>query len=452
MSYAVFTMAKVNASLNSIGKHIERTAHPDNADPSRRQLNRNRLIEYPEGVGCLAEAVEHRIATAGLTRKVGPNQVRCITILMTSDNEAMQKIIRAGKLDQWIADSIGYCRDTFGAKNVVAASLHLDEYTPHLHVAVVPIVTTERKRKASEAKVKRRYRTKPGNRARLSCNDIMTQDNMTRFQDEYALAVKKYGLERGIRGSKARHRSQHEYYRQCQIDKLILEQDIFNLSDEKEKIDTEKKALEKERDKVERSTRVLEARKTAIEEYNAQTLKETSELTSENAQLLECHDILVPKVTNLIERHDELEKANAKLADDIARLEMQKMRKLQAVQDAELVKYKTDIERYLPDASDLLFWGRYCTSIGFPDSYVHRILSFEKIGFKGELYSHEHQQIFRTEGSWAKLERSADNKHTFELKIDGVSVFQWFKDMARKLLEKMGLRQPQPSKKHSHSL
>ena len=78
-------------------------------------------------------------------------------------------------------------------------------------------------------------------------------------------------------------------------------------------------------------------------------------------------------------------------------------------------------------------------SIGFPDSYVHRILSFEKIGFKGQLYSHEHQQSFRTKGSWAKLERSADNKHTFEFKIDGVSVFQWFKDMARKLLEKMGV-------------
>ena len=60
MSFAVFTMDKVNASLNSIGKHIERTAHPDNADPSRSHLNRNRLIEYPEGVGCLAEAVEHR--------------------------------------------------------------------------------------------------------------------------------------------------------------------------------------------------------------------------------------------------------------------------------------------------------------------------------------------------------------------------------------------------------
>ena len=139
-----------------------------------------------------------------------------------------------------------------------------------------------------------------------------------------------------------------------------------------------------------------------------------------------------------------------KVTDEIlAAAKMQKMRKMQ---DADLAKYKADIERYFPDVSDLLFWGRYCTSIGFPDSYVHRILNFEKIGFKGQLYSHEHQQSFRTEGSWAKLERSADNKHTFELKIDGVSVFQRFKDMARKLLEKMGFRQPQPKQGKAYTI
>lgn len=35
------------------------------------------------------------------------------------------------------------------------AHLHMDEQTPHLHVTVVPILTTERKKKASEAKAQR---------------------------------------------------------------------------------------------------------------------------------------------------------------------------------------------------------------------------------------------------------------------------------------------------------
>lgn len=71
--------------------------------------------------------------------------------------------------------------------------------------------------------------------------------------------------------------------------------------------------------------------------------------------LVTANNSLVPKVTELVEQHDELEQSNAKLADDIARLEMHKMRKVQTAQDADLVKYKADIERYLPDVSDLLF-------------------------------------------------------------------------------------------------
>ena len=67
---------------------------------------------------------------------------------MTSDNEGMQKIIDSGKLDEWIADNIKWARDTFGSDNVVGAALHMDERTPHLHIAVVPIVTAERKKKA----------------------------------------------------------------------------------------------------------------------------------------------------------------------------------------------------------------------------------------------------------------------------------------------------------------
>ncbi|MDE7418897.1 MAG: plasmid recombination protein [Muribaculaceae bacterium] len=50
----------------------------------------------------------------------------------------------------------------------------------------------------------------------------MTRENLTRFQDTYAGAMARFGLKRGIRGSEARHVDQHEYYRQCQIEKKGL--------------------------------------------------------------------------------------------------------------------------------------------------------------------------------------------------------------------------------------
>ena len=52
MSYAVLHH-QGELSLNSIAKHIERTSHPDNADPERTHQPL-RLVEYPDGITGLA--------------------------------------------------------------------------------------------------------------------------------------------------------------------------------------------------------------------------------------------------------------------------------------------------------------------------------------------------------------------------------------------------------------
>lgn len=85
---------------------------------------------------------------------------------------------------------------------------------------------------------------------------------------------------------------------------------------------------------------------------------------------------------------------------------------------------------------------------GFPDSFTQRIIAHQPVPFQGALYSPEHSQRFKTEHSEAKLERDPENEHRFILKIDGVSVFQWFRDMDRKLFEKIGFRPPEPSQRN----
>ena len=56
-----------------------------------------------------------------------------------------------------------YFADTFGKENIVAARLHRDEETPHIHITLVPIVKGERKRRKREEQTKKRYRKKPTN-------------------------------------------------------------------------------------------------------------------------------------------------------------------------------------------------------------------------------------------------------------------------------------------------
>lgn len=314
MSYAVFHIIKASSSLNSIAKHIERTTQPENADPARTHLNRYGLVEYPDGITGLAAAVEHRIANAGITRKISDRQVRCLNMVMTSDNEGMQKIIDDGKLDQWVADNIKWARDTFGSDNVVGAALHMDERTPHLHIAVVPIVTAERKKKAREATVKKRYRTKAANRPRLCADDVMERGKMSRYQDTYAEAMARYGLERGIRGSEARHIGQHEYYRDCMVRKKGLEEEIGNLSTEKKKLDKEKKTLESKVENLECRTTVLDTRKKILTQVNEEIRQQNNNLYSENSRLTEANSSLAAENKSLADTNAGLTEESARLA------------------------------------------------------------------------------------------------------------------------------------------
>ena len=215
MGFVVLHMEKAHGSDSGTTAHIERFIIPKNADPTRTHLNR-RLIEYPDGVKDRSAAVQRRLEEAGLTRKIGSNQVRAIRINVSGTHEDMKRIEEEGRLDEWCADNLKYFADTFGKENIVAAHLHRDEETPHIHVTLVPIVKGERKRRKREEQTKKRYRKKPTDTVRLCADDIMTRLKLKSYQDTYAEAMAKYGLQRGIDGSKARHKSTQQYYRDIQ--------------------------------------------------------------------------------------------------------------------------------------------------------------------------------------------------------------------------------------------
>lgn len=443
MSYAVLHIMKASGSCTAIARHIERSTQPDNAHVELRYLNRDDFIKYPDGVDGLGEAIQHRLDHAGLTRKIGKNQVLALNVLLSSDGDALRRLADEGRLDDWAESSVRWAKETFGEQNVVGAHLHMDEQTPHLHVTVVPIVTTERKKKASESNAKKRYRTKPKDGPRLSANDIMTRENLVRFQDTYAEAMERFGLERGIRGSEARHVDQHEYYRQCQIKKKDLEQDVATLSTEKERLGIETQSLEKRKTELERGNRWIE--KTIVESKaaNKQLTEENAQLAKDKKLLVEYNATLKETVVGMIEEYKGLETSKEKLSKEVSTLEASKM---SVAYDSDYAEYKADIEKYFPDVPDLLIWARYCRHIGFPESFTQRIITQQPVPFKGVLYSPEHSQKFSTEHSEAKLERDPKEKHRFILTIDGVSVFQWFRNKAKELLAKLGIKPKEPKR------
>ena len=245
MGYAVLHMEKTSGTDTAMSAHIERTIKPKNADESRTHLNRE-LIRFPDGVESRTQAIQHRLDTAGLTRKIGNNQVRAIRVLLTGTHEDMERITNEGRLDEWCCDNLKYLADTFGRENIVSAVLHMDEQTPHIHATLVPIVKGERKRKKKEEQVKKRYRKKPTDTARLCADDIMTRAKLKSYQDTYAQAMSGYGLQRGIDGSEAKHISTRKYYRDLMQQTEQLQTDIAQLQDRKETAQEELRQVKKE--------------------------------------------------------------------------------------------------------------------------------------------------------------------------------------------------------------
>ena len=231
--YAVCHLQRGSGNDSGMSCHIERKDAkgkvyvPTNADANRTSQNRE-LLTFPNGVANRTEAIQYRIDTAGLHRKVAKNQTKAIRIILTGTHEQMMKIAQEGKLGNWIDANLKWLRETFGSENLVSCVLHMDEKTPHLHATVVPIVTTERLRKKREGEKK--YETKSG--PRLSADDVMRRSKLHEYQNSYAAAMKPFGLQRGIVGSTAKHQANSEYYKQ-QVSRY--EEDIARLQADIEK-------------------------------------------------------------------------------------------------------------------------------------------------------------------------------------------------------------------------
>ena len=231
--YAVCHFQRGSGNDSGMSCHIERKDAkgkkyvPNNADAGRTHLNRE-LVKFPDGVSNRTEAIQHRIDTAGLRRKVGKNQTKAIRVILTGTHEQMMKIANGGRLDNWIDANLKWLKETFGEENLVSCVLHMDEKTPHLHATVVPIVTGERVRRKREGEKK--YETKSG--PRLSADDVMRRTKLHEYQNSYAAAMKPFGLQRGIVGSTAKHQANSDYYRQQVI---RYEEDIAKLQADVEK-------------------------------------------------------------------------------------------------------------------------------------------------------------------------------------------------------------------------
>ena len=432
MGYAVLHLEKAKGADGAMSTHIERTVHPKNADRMRTHLNRE-LVQFPEGVKNRTQAIAHRIETAGIRRKVGTNQVKAIRVLLTGSNKDMKQMEADGRLDGWCNDNLKWLWETYGEQNLVSAVLHMDEKTPHIHATIVPIVTGERRKaKQDEQNGKKKYRKKSPQDVRLCADDVMARHKLKHYQDTYAQAMSKYGLQRGIDGSLAKHISTIQYYKGLVEQQDSLQENIETLLGLEEEAQKKLKKLKGE-------INVQKMKGAAVNATTAIADGVSSLLGGSKVKRLEAENENLKRDTANLQRQVQAEQREQKNMEhrhnsEIIRIDQSYQQKIK-----EYDNRLKQIDTYFPIVTELLPIAEQCREVGFTEELTRQIVSLQPVGFKGRLYSKEHKEKFRTEHSTASVERNPQEKGKFQLCIDGMPILEWFRMKFQELKEKLSV-------------
>ena len=449
MGFVVLHMEKAHGSDSGTTAHIERFIIPKNADPTRTHLNR-RLIDYPDGVKDRSAAIQQRLEEVGLTRKIGSNQVRAIRINVSGTHEDMKRIEEEGRLDEWCADNLKYFADTFGKENIVAAHLHRDEETPHIHVTLVPIVKGERKRRKREEQTKKRYRKKPTDTVRLCADDIMSRLKLKAYQDSYAVAMKKYGLQRGVDGSEARHVSTQQYYRDIKRQTEELKTEVVELQERKEtareELERAKKEIQTERLKGAATTAAANIAESVGSLFGSNKVKtlerENTALYREVATHEETIEILQNRIHTMQTEH------NRQLLE-IQQNHRKEMAEKSVRHKDEVSGLKRIIEKlcaWFPMAKEIMRIESLCRLVGFNERQTTTLTYGKPLIYEGKLYSEEHNRSFTTERAGFQVVKDPADKSKLTLVINRQPIGEWFREQFDRL--RQSIRQPiQPQRK-----
>ena len=437
MGYISIQINKAKGSADTgASDHIERKTMPKNADPTRTHLNRE-LVEFPDGVADRTEAISHRIRTAGIKRKITPDQVRAIHIVLSGTHEDMIRVQDEGRLNEWCDDNLQWLYRTFGKENTVSAVLHMDEHTPHIHATVVPIVTGERRKaRKKQAEGKRTYRKK-ANAVRLCADDLLTRERLVAYHDSYAKAMAKYGLQRGVRGSEARHTTTAQYYRDLKRQTGELEANVQQLQ-------TEQRQAERQLDEVRKEIKSEKLETAKTEAKMALVAKVGSLLGSGKLKELEADNRTLQgevaardESIELLQRQMQRQQENHQR--QLMELQVKHRRELsdkEAEQQKKVSFLKSIIQKaqkWFPPFQELVYMEKFCLKVGFNERQTATLISGKPLFYEGELYSEEHKRKFTTERAGFQVVKDPTNRSKLALAINGQLIGEWFKEQFDRL-------------------
>ena len=213
-SFCILRTAKLRTDGNVAGSisHALRARETPNADPEiENWTNFNKKGE--DGISHIPDNVFDQAMARyrkTLPKKIGKGRVPCIELLATVSPEVMAK--PGFKITDYLNDCDHWAEEVFGKENVFLKVHHKDEKTPHSSIFIVP-------------KVIKKYKDGHTEEVLAAKQWLGGREKLSKLQDDFFEKVgKKYGLERGIKNSKAKHQTQKKYYAKInQLEKELAE-------------------------------------------------------------------------------------------------------------------------------------------------------------------------------------------------------------------------------------
>lgn len=355
---------------------------PDNADPSKTADNVELVSrEYvnPEGKKyelTLQQAVDKRIQEAGI--KIRKGQATCLETIFSGSHDVMIAMSRK-KLLQWSQDTLKWSQDTWGKENVVSASLHVDETTPHIHMIVVPIVRGQsrrtRNRQNALKKAKKPFKTYKidHNKPRLCVNEVYTNTQLYAYHDSYAKKVScKYNLSRDVMaepGSKKKHSNSEDHNRQLAVQaaeqQALINELTADYEEKKEEFQKEIQQLQDTRDSlsaaVEDEKEKLTIAQAKTKEEEDKSKKAEEQLSSQDKKITNNKGIIDKQVADINARKEELAQINKDIETNKQTITQQK----QTISDNEAIIQKQEKQKASTvinsDAADKAILEKYDT-------------------------------------------------------------------------------------------
>jgi len=205
LSYAI--IRNENHKMNAVPlleRHNERLNH----NYSNKDINLSRTSENYHLKKIQAETYQkefERIRTRqelkGNLRLHGDKQSTILCeFVITSDKDFFDRLGKE-RTRRFFEDAYDFVTAKVGGEQyILSAVVHMDEATPHMHIAFIPVINGK-DRKGNPCK-------------RINCSEFWKgRDSYSRLQDEYYdfITSSGYDLERGEKGSTAEHLTVAEY-------------------------------------------------------------------------------------------------------------------------------------------------------------------------------------------------------------------------------------------------